>query len=118
VTESKRTSLLLSTLRKAHPDWMVWKIPGQITGGLPDALVMGPKGHAWIEFKRCAVDVDPQRHLTALQSKTLAKLHDLGQVAYVCALHDNGEQSMWFYSAGHPIAEGKTAFQDEMEISC
>jgi hypothetical protein len=114
VTESKRTSLLLSRLRKAKPDSMTQKFSGLMAGGWPDALHVGPRYPAWIEFKRCEPGQNPHRFLTALQSETLAKLHALGQVVYVCALHENGEQSMWCYGESMPVAVGKDAFLSEM----
>jgi hypothetical protein len=64
------------------------------------------------------VGADPHRHLTALQSKTLAKLDALDQLAYVCALHEDGTQSMWLWNDVGPMATGKDAFAREMELAC
>jgi hypothetical protein len=116
--ESKRTSILLSRLRKRNPAHFTWKINDRSTGGVADALYVGAKAHAWSEFKNCPPGVDPHRHLTALQRLTLKKLDDLGQLVYVVGLHPDGSQSMYLFGCEVPVRSGKDAFVAEMEAWC
>jgi hypothetical protein len=118
VNESKRTSLLLSRLRKRNPDWLVWKIVGQMTGGWPDAFVAGRRGHCWIEFKNVEPGENPHDGLTELQRRTLAKLDALSQSCYVVGLYLDGTQAVYFFTDDEPALVGKTALQDEMEAFC
>jgi hypothetical protein len=119
VNESTRTSKLLSRLRKRNPDWLVWKISGQMTGGWPDAFVAGPRGHAWVEFKNVAPGENPQDSLTELQRRTITKLDSFNQDCYVVGLYPDGSQAVYFFTDDEPSIEpSKTALQDELESLC
>jgi hypothetical protein len=119
VNESTRTSLLLSRLRKRNPDWLVWKISGQMTGGMPDALVVGPRGHCWIEFKNVTPGQDPHTKLTELQRRTLGRLDVLGQNVLVVGLLPDGEQAIFTYQSTFVDREvSKTALETELETWC
>lgn len=116
--ESKRTSLLLSRLRKRNPQNFTWKINDRSTGGIADAFYAGRRAHAWSEFKNCPIGADPHKYLTPLQRLTLGNLDALGQMVYVVGLHPDGSQSVHGFGEPRPTRVGKHAFVEEMEAWC
>ena len=113
MTESKRTSLLLSHLRKTYPSGFFWKINDRSRGGVPDALLMLDRGHIWVEFKNITTfGQNPHNGLTELQRVTLDQFNHLGQDVYVVGLLPNGEQNVWFFGDTAPAFIGETALAE------
>jgi hypothetical protein len=78
---------------KAVSCWS-WKIHTTTRRGIPDAIFIGPNGPLWAEFKFLRGDIPNlirlDKHLTALQAKTLQNLHSIGQRTWVIIRHASG----------------------------
>lgn len=116
MTESTRTSRLLSRLRQMHPLWEVWKVNDRVAKGRPDVTIVTATGVWFVEFKRCGPTKDPRDLLTATQRHILNRLHALrsGRQVVVVGLHEDGTQTV-YGMRGERSETSKTAFIDFFE---